>query len=390
MLLIVVLGFMSFSAATVLRLADPVVPLIARDFSMSVETAALVASAFALPYALGQPILGPLGDALGKVRVIKVCLGVSLLALVVCLLAPTYSILFFGRVLGGLAAGGILPIAIAMIGDRYEFAERQVALSRLIFATITGQLAGAIVGGAIGEMWGWRAPFVAALGLNIVGFLLSLAFLKPLTEHRPEVLRFSTARNNYIAILSNPLAIVCYGGVFAEGVFIYGVFPHIASILEARGTGGVHEAGYVIAGFAIGGILYTASIRTVLARIGMIGILRFGGALCAIAFALMTFVESWQALTALFILNGVGFYLMHSSFQTQATELAPHARGSAVALHAFFFFLGIALGPALFGVGMLTLGLTMTLAICAFGCITIGLTGAAAMAARTRLQPRPR
>ena len=42
---------------------------------------------------------------------------------------------------------------------------------------------------------------------------------------------------------------------------------------------------------------------------------------------------------------GFGFYSIHNSLQTQATELAPQNRGAAVALHAFFFFLGQSIGP---------------------------------------------
>ena len=66
----------------------------------------------------------------------------------------------------------------------------------------------------------------------------------------------------------------------------------------------------------------------------------------------------------------------------QATELAPNARSSAVALHAFFFFIGLAVGPAIFGLGVIWLGVPSTLLICAIGCAAAGLIGAWAMNAR--------
>ncbi len=46
---------------------------------------------------------------------------------------------------------------------------------------------------------------------------------------------------------------------------------------------------------------------------------------------------------------GLGFYMMHSTFQTQATELAPQARGTAVSLFAFNLFIGQGIGAAAFG-----------------------------------------
>ena len=57
-----------------------------------------------------------------------------------------------------------------------------------------------------------------------------------------------------------------------------------------------------------------------------------------------------------FVLVGVGFYMIHNSLQTQATELAPGNRGSAVAAHAFFFFLGQAAGPVVYGHSFAAIG----------------------------------
>ena len=71
---------------------------------------------------------------------------------------------------------------------------------------------------------------------------------------------------------------------------------------------------------------------------------------------------------AAFVALGLGFYMIHNSLQTLATELAPTARGSAVSLHAFFFFVGIALGPPVIGLGLHTIGDTATIlteAVCA-------------------------
>jgi MFS family permease len=49
------------------------------------------------------------------------------------------------------------------------------------------------------------------------------------------------------------------------------------------------------------------------------------------------------------MLLGMGYYTMHGTLQTRATELAPEARGTAISLFAFFFFMGQATGPQLLG-----------------------------------------
>jgi predicted MFS family arabinose efflux permease len=72
---------------------------------------------------------------------------------------------------------------------------------------------------------------------------------------------------------------------------------------------------------------------------------------------------SWPAEMAAFVLVGVGFYMVHNSLQTQATELAPNSRGAAVAAHAFFFFLGQACGPVVYALALPALGQGPTLVI---------------------------
>src|SRR6478735_7885684 len=91
--ILVVLGLITFSSSISHRITEPVVPLIARDFLVTVETAALLSTAFALPFALSQLVLGPLGDVWGKERVILSCLATMILALAASPFAPNFATL---------------------------------------------------------------------------------------------------------------------------------------------------------------------------------------------------------------------------------------------------------------------------------------------------------
>src|ERR671911_1676129 len=163
-MLLFILSLCGFSGALATRLLDPLITSIAADFATSVGVVALLSSAFALPFGLSQPFLGPAGDAFGKVVVIKVAVAVLALCLLASALAPDLTVLFISRVLGGVAAGGIMPVCIALIGDSFPLAVRQIALSRYIGATLVGQLVGASVGGILAEWIGWRG----VLGCNAV------------------------------------------------------------------------------------------------------------------------------------------------------------------------------------------------------------------------------
>jgi hypothetical protein len=144
------------AGALIVRIVDPLVPQIARDLLADPHTVALLATSFAFPYALGQPILGPLGDALGKARIIKWCLAALAVALALSAIAPSVETLFIARLLAGLAAGGTIPLAIAMVGDRIPITERQVALSQLLMAMLVGQMVGVIGSGLISSVVSWR------------------------------------------------------------------------------------------------------------------------------------------------------------------------------------------------------------------------------------------
>ena len=87
----------------------------------------------------------------------------------------------------------------------------------------------------------------------------------------------------------------------------------------------------------------------------------------------MTLVETLMALsTAGIMLAGAAYYMLHNSLQTEATEIAPSARGSAVALFACGFFAGQGLGPLLFGALVHGLGFPTALWGCAIGLACLG------------------
>src|SRR5947209_1296601 len=131
-MLLLILSFCGFVSAMSGRMVDPAVTSIAADLAAPVSLVGLLASAYTLPFAFIQPILGPLRDIFSKPRVIKI--AVVLLAIFSALgaVAPSLDTLVVSRILAGIAGGGILPVAFALIGDSVRMADRQVAISRFL------------------------------------------------------------------------------------------------------------------------------------------------------------------------------------------------------------------------------------------------------------------
>lgn len=230
--LLAILAAGCFVSSMAMRLIDPLVPEISRDLVADPATVAMLATAYALPYALGQPILGALGDALGKAKIIKVALAVLTVCLAVTIIAPTLQILFVARILGGAAGGGVIPLAFALIGDRVVFNERQLALSRVLAAIIGGQVTGSLGSGIIGAYFGWRASMAFGTILTLAAFVLTVVYLRGRADAAREPVRLITMTGGFRQVFRNPLAVVCFAAVFAEGIIIFGLLPYVALLLE--------------------------------------------------------------------------------------------------------------------------------------------------------------
>jgi MFS transporter, DHA1 family, inner membrane transport protein len=383
------LSFIGFVTALSSRCVDPVIPQIAWGLRVDPGAVALLSTAFALPFALVQPILGPVADMAGKIRVMLLCLAVLTIASLVCGLATDFKILFIARVVSGMATGGIFPVGLALIGDLVPIKQRQVALGRWLIVIMTGNLLGASVAGVISDLLGWRAVFLVIAGAGLAVFLLAGFTLRQAARaHRP-AFNLRNIPAGYAAIFRNPRAKVCYSAVFIEGLAIFGLFPFVALLLLAAGEARASIAGLILGGFSLGGVIYAAIVSLLVRRFRIETLMLAGGLLSALMLGLIAFQLAWPVQLVAFTILGFAFFLLHGSIQVQATELSSTARAAATSLHAFFFFMGQASGPVLFGLGLVWVGAVASIAIGAAVMAAIGIVCWSFF--RKQLdQPRPR
>ncbi len=378
------MAFVVFATTLFMRSVDPVIPQIAHGLNVTPTTAALLSTAFTLPYALIQPVLGALADMFSKTRMITLCmLGLGLTTLA-CGLVTNFEMLMGLRVLAGLAAGGVFPIALAVAGDRVPVQQRQVAIGRLLFAAMTGNLLGASGAGVVGDTIGWRGVFFLTGAIDLIALGLAIRGFRELKEV-PGRFDFSTFIPNYRAVFGNPLAKYCFGAVFMEAIFMFGVFPYIAVMLRTEGVTQASIAGVVIAGFGIGGVIYTLIVSWLVTHIGERRLMASGGMVMGACLAVIALRVPWPIEFVNFVVIGFGFYMLHGCIQVYVTELAPHARASATAGHSAFFFLGQAIGPVIYGIGLNSVGIVPVLLT---GTVVLTLTGWTC-ALRLRRQPLP-
>ncbi|UGY03321.1 MFS transporter [Bradyrhizobium quebecense] len=367
-----VITLATFAASLSVRALDPVLPHVAEDFGVSIATAASFAAVFAFTFAAVQPAIGAAADLFGKARLMTICLGLLGVANILGALSTSFPMLFVTRILAGIGSGGVFPVALSLTSDLVGSDKRQLAIGRTLAGSMTGNLLGATASGLIGDFLGWRGVLAVLGGLVIIVALAVAAGFRGAALNRPPRTSLKALRHGYRTIFTNPNARICYSAVFIEGCCVLGLFPFIASFLFELGETSLSIAGIVIAGFAIGGLLYTLTVARLLPLIGVRGMMVVGATLVGIQLVGVAFGPHWKLQMAGLLVMGLGFYMIHGCLQVFASELSVEARATALSLHSFFFFMGQTVGPIAYGFGLQHAGKTATLVSAAAVMVVLG------------------
>jgi DHA1 family inner membrane transport protein len=362
-----------FAQTIFTRAVEPVIPMIAGDLAVDVKTAALLSTVYAFPYALVQPALGVTGDFFGKTRLMNACLlGIALSALV-CAVATSFSLLVAMRIVAGLVAGGIFPIAMALVGDLVPVDQRQVAIARLLGVALTGNVIGSTIAGVIGDLLGWRGVFAILGSFGLIVAIAAFFALRGVVAAPKTKFNRAAVLANFRSIFADPRAKVCFGSVFFEAIFIHGLFPYVALLLLAIGEPRASIAGLLIAAFAVGGVFYSLAVPVLIARIRERYLMLAGGTIAATGLTLIALQMPWVWQIAVYAWFGFGFYLLHSCIQVHVTDLSQTARGAAASLHSSSFYLGQAVGPVVYGFGFAHAGVEPSILVGAGVVMTVGI-----------------
>ena len=353
------------------RVVDPLLSVIADDFATTIPAVSIVIAAYTLPYGLCQVFLGPIGDRLGKLRVILVALAAYAVATAACALATGLLSLTVLRVMAGLASAALIPVGIAYIADAVPYAERQVTLSKFLNGSVMALALSGPLGGVFGEYVGWRGVFLLLAATAVVPWVLLARQIGMLPDKRNPQGGFSVA--TYTALLghSGARALLVCGMV--DGMLLIGCFPFLAPYMRAAFGMSFAAIGLVLACFGLGALVYTRLAHRLVPRLGEARLVLVGGGLMAGAL-LVGILSPWSwVFVPVEGALGVGFYLLHGVMQARASEMLPQARATAVSSFAFMLFLGQSLGALVMGALIARLGYREAFLVDAVGIIVFGV-----------------
>ena len=342
----------------------PLIPRLSTVFTSPITWVALAIPAYIVPQGLMTLVAGPLSDRIGRRKVIYASLLLFVVITAATATADRINVFIAWRIAAGVAAAGVVPICLSLIGDVIPFERRGRAVGWMFGSIAGGTATGAAVGALLEPVIGWHGLFlaVAALSAAVIVFArVTAAFPRRPRPTTPPSWRI--VARGYASLLSQARARRTYGYVLLNAVLQSGVFTWLGVYLHQRFGLGETGIGLALLGYGIPGLLFGPIIGKLADRYGRAWIIPGGVALTGLCALLLALPLALVAAQIAIILLSVGFDLTHPQLAAIATDL--HGpRGQAVALMAFSLFVGFGLGSLLFQAALVA---GFVVALCVFG-----------------------
>ena len=320
------------------------IPTIAADLGVSLPSAGLLVSLYALGVAVGAPVLTALTGKVPRKALLLALMALFTVGNLVAWQSPGYESLIVARILTGLAHGVFFSIG-SIIAASVVPKEKAASAIAIMFTGLTVALVtGVPLGTFIGQHFGWRATFLAVAALGVIAFLGSLVFVPKNVPHsKPATLR------QQIGVLAQPRLLLVYAmtAVGYGGSFI--AFTFLAPILEQITGFSASSVGAVMLAYGISvaiGNLWGGKLAD---RRGPIPALKLIFLLLAVVLAVLTFTapNRWLMLATVLAWGAVAFGNvpgLQVYVVKQAQRFAPQAVDVASGLNIAAFNVGIAAG----------------------------------------------
>lgn len=336
------------------------IPTVAQDLNVSLPSAGLLVSLYALGVAVGAPILTALTARVPRKNLL---LGLMLLFTIGNLVAwqsPNYTTLIVARILTGLAHGVFFSIG-STIATSLVPKEKAASAIALMFTGLTVALVtGVPLGMLIGQHFGWRMTFLAVAALGVLAFIGSLIFIPKNITHTPPA---SVAKQ--LAVLHQPRLVMVYAmtALGYGGTFL--TFTYLVSILQTISGFGMTAVNWIVLVYGISTAVGNIWGGRLADKHGPIRALQIIFAILATVLLVFTFAapHAWLAVAVVVCWGAVAFGNvpgLQVYVVKQAERFTPEAVDVASGLNIAAFNLGIAGGAWVGGLIVAHFGLIHT------------------------------
>ncbi|MCG3878546.1 MFS transporter [Psychrobacter sp. Ps6] len=325
------------------------VPTIAADLGVSLPSAGLLVSLYAVGVAIGAPILTALTGRWNRKIVLMSLMGLFVIGNLLAWQAPSYETLILARILTGLAHGVFFSIG-SMIATSLVSKEKEASAIAIMFTGLTVALVtGVPLGTWIGQHFGWRATFLVVSALGLIA-LIGSAILVPKNLKKSVPATFKEQLQVIVKpqlLLVYLMTILGYGGTFTA-------FTYLAPILEQQTKFAPSAIGLIMLVYGVSVAIGNIWGGKLADKRGPISALSIIFSALSVILLLFTFTMQSKITAVLTILvwgafafgnvPGLQIYVVK-----QAEKYTPNAVDVASGLNIAAFNIGIALGSIIGG-----------------------------------------
>lgn len=335
--LLIAVAFLTFFDRALL---PPLLPVIARDLNAGVDDIGNALIAYTVAYAAAQLLWSVVSIRVGRVRVLAISTGLSIVGIALSALAVDATMMLVGRLIAGAALGATVPAVLTYFGDTLSLKARAVAAANLAAGLSLGMTAGTIAASMLGAWLDWRLAFTAAGVLAIVFTVLLLGLAEPSSVPSP---RFWAS---IAALLRRRWTVAVLLLTVLEGVLLVGVLSYLPTALIEQGAP-VVVAGVATSVFGIAVIAFSQLLKPLLGRWSPAVVILVGGLAASAAYALIAVRLDFVTAGIAALLLGLGWAFAHTQLQTWMTDAAAGARPVGMSLFAVALFSGGSVGAAM-------------------------------------------
>lgn len=324
-------------------LVTPVAPDIAKDFGAGPSGVGLILGAATAPGILLAPVIGVLADRYGRRAVVVPCLTVFGISGGLAAFAPTFPILLALRFLQGCGAAGLINLAVVIIGDHWDGAERAKMIGRNAAALTASIAVLPPLGGLLASVGGWRLTFAPYW----VGLVTAVAARKVLPPSVRGEGTLSEQLRRAAPYVKNPIVLGATAMTFVLFVIIFGLFLTVLPVHLDRDFGvGAAGRGLILAVPAVTSTAMALNLGRLRARWGVRKLLVFGSLCLAVGVGILGGAPNLPVLLLGPFIYGFGEGVLIPTLQDVVAGVPPaSSRGSVVAFFVGVTRLGQTTGP---------------------------------------------
>lgn len=365
------LAFAGVATFAQLYSTQAVLPIMAADQQVSAADAALTISLATVGLAITVIPWSFLADRIGRVRAMAIGISAATVLGLLVPLATSFGMLLGLRLLEGMALGGIPAIAIAYLNEEVNRAHAAVAAGTYVAGTTLGGLAGRLVAGPIGELWGWRA---AALSVSLLATVAAVLFLVLIPKAKGFTPAKAAGLRGALGTLGGHVRNARLLALYVQAFLMMGGFVAVYNYLGFR----LSAEPFMLPGTLISLIFLAYLSGTFSSRWAGGLTVRFGrrnillaGIVLMIAGLALTLTQVLALILAGLVVFTGGFFAAHSIGAGWTGSIATTGRAQASSLYNLAYYLGSSVIGWAGGLVFQSLGWTaLALTVMVLACVT--------------------